>query len=258
MAVARAAAHGQATVRIVCYNILSEALCNPAKYPTAPVAAALSMEARLAVVMARLEAEMARDRRAVICLQEVSVRMASVLHPFFLRRGYTLVCVHNDGPDHGWMGCALGIPLDAYDVLDTDIEVIARIATPGYDLRARAGKPDAGDAPSAHPVCEYRLAESFQHHYIGARLRLKGVPNGSNDGSSGADNAAFWCYVVHMPCMYKCDRDVRAQVRAQWRGRAKQSLHQEVSCRRFSNQCPSFQSFLYLSKPFLSTKPTFW
>ncbi len=43
-----------------------------------------------------------------------------------------LLIILQDGPDHGWMGCALAIPLAAYDVLETDIDAIARIASQGY------------------------------------------------------------------------------------------------------------------------------
>ena len=191
-------------IRIVSYNILSDDLCDFNKYPTAPRGdAQLAIETRIALVQTRLEAEIldAGIIPVVIGLQEVSVRIASLLHPFFIQRGYTLICVHNDGPNNGWMGCALAIPLASFDVLETDIDIIARIKSTGYNLNSRSGVPDINDSPTQHPLCEYRLAQSFPQNFIGARLRLKGTDSENS----------FWCYVTHLPCMYKCNRDIRAQ-----------------------------------------------
>lgn len=192
------------SIRIVSYNILSDVLCDFKKYPTAPNGEVqLAIETRIALVQARLEAEIlaAGTTPVIIGLQEVSVRIASLLHPFFIKLGYTLICVHNDGPNNGWMGCALAIPLASFDVLDTDIDIIARIKSPGYNLNSRSGVPDINDSPTQYPMCEYRLAQSFPQNFIGARLRLKGTDS----------EKSFWCYVTHLPCMYKCNRDIRAQ-----------------------------------------------
>jgi hypothetical protein len=104
--------------RVVTYNVLSSSLCEPV-YFTHCAVEDLDPPARLAKLKAKLEPEMARG--AVIGLQEVSQKWAGDLHVFFAQRGYHLVCSLYGKPFNGYMGIALAVPLDRYEVSKVDI-----------------------------------------------------------------------------------------------------------------------------------------
>lgn len=98
--------------------MLSSSLCEP-EYFTHCAPEDLDPPARLAKLKAKLEPEMARG--AVIGLQEVSQKWAGDLHVFFAQRGYHLVCSLYGKPFNGYMGIALAMPLDKYEVCKVDI-----------------------------------------------------------------------------------------------------------------------------------------
>lgn len=104
--------------RVVTYNVLSSSLCEP-EYFTHCAPEDLDPPARLAKLKAKLEPEMAKG--AVIGLQEVSQKWAGDLHVFFAQRGYHLVCSLYGKPFNGYMGIALAVPLDKYEVCKVDI-----------------------------------------------------------------------------------------------------------------------------------------
>ena len=104
--------------RVVTYNVLSSSLCEPG-YFTHCDPDDLHPPNRLAKLLTKLEPEMAKG--AVIGLQEVSQKWAGELHVFFAKRGYHMICSLYGKPFNGYMGIALAVPLDKYDVSKVDI-----------------------------------------------------------------------------------------------------------------------------------------
>lgn len=91
--------------------------------PSTPCASSHVSFALAAV--AKLEQQVAR--RAIICLQEVSRTWGARLHVYFRERGYTLLASHYDGAFSGYMGVAIAVPLDAYEMLDADVTRISDV-----------------------------------------------------------------------------------------------------------------------------------
>ena len=105
-------------LRVVSYNVLSSHLADPSHFSTLNPES-LRASNRLPVVMKRLEEEM--DKKAVICLQEVSNDWAGSLHTHFANRGYHLVTGLYGKKFNGYMGVAVAWPTSAFKVLDVDI-----------------------------------------------------------------------------------------------------------------------------------------
>jgi 2',5'-phosphodiesterase len=104
--------------RVVTYNVLSSSLCEPT-YFTHCAPEDLDPPTRLKKTLVKLEDEMKKG--AVIALQEVSQKWAGELHVFFAKRGYHLVSSLYGKPFNGYMGIALAVPIDKYDVVKVDI-----------------------------------------------------------------------------------------------------------------------------------------
>lgn len=110
------------SVKISTYNVLSSSLCEPGFHRSCSVAA-LDQSNRLIKVKEKLEQEIAS--KSIICLQEVSHNWAGKLHPFFVNRGYHLVTALYGHRWNGYMGVAIAVPIDEYNIVDVEIARVA-------------------------------------------------------------------------------------------------------------------------------------
>ena len=185
--------------RVVTYNVLSSSLCE-ATYFTHCAPEDLDPPARLAKLKAKLEPEIAKG--AVIGLQEVSQKWAGDLHVFFARRGYHVVCSLYGKPFNGYMGIALAVPLDKYEVTKVDISRCSDTARLPKENTKDAGflrkffveKPVnlyhkvTGKRP---PQSDWQLARGRFNTIMYAALKCK---------NTGVE---FGVANYHMPCMFR-------------------------------------------------------
>ena len=82
----------------------------------------MRQEYRLSKVKERLDVETANG--AVICLQEVSALWAGALHTYFANKGYHLSTALYGKKFNGYMGVAIAVPTDKYEVEACDIQCI--------------------------------------------------------------------------------------------------------------------------------------
>jgi mRNA deadenylase 3'-5' endonuclease subunit Ccr4 len=64
-------------------------------------------------------------KKPIICLQEVSREWEGPFHVFFANRGYHLITSLSGPPHQGYMGVAMAIPLQQYEIQDVSIQRIA-------------------------------------------------------------------------------------------------------------------------------------
>jgi len=182
--------------RVVTYNVLSSSLCEPG-YFTHCDPDDLHPPNRLAKLLTKLEPEMAKG--AVIGLQEVSQKWAGELHVFFAKRGYHMICSLYGKPFNGYMGIALAVPLDKYDVSKVDIsrcsdtKKLPREPKPGMlqkviNYPVNLYRKVSGERP---PQTDWQLARGRFNTIMYASLKCK---------ESGAE---FGVANYHMPCMFR-------------------------------------------------------
>jgi len=179
--------------RVVTYNVLSSSLCEPT-YFTHCAPDDLDPDNRYPRMLEKLEAEIAAG--AVIGLQEVSQKWAGKLHVFFAERGYHLVCSLYGKPFNGYMGIALAVPVEAYEVTKVDIsrcsdtKRLPREPKPGGLKKFFSGLVEkiTGKRP---PQSDWQLARNRFNTIMYATLKCK---------ESGV---AFGVANYHMPCMFR-------------------------------------------------------
>lgn len=127
----------QRGTKITSYNVLSSSLggsdyyksCNPEW---------LLPNHRLLKLKQKLDVEI--QSQAIICLQEVSTKWSGALHSYFSQHGYYMVTGCYGNKFNGYMGVAVAVPLQAYQVIDVDITRIADTKrwwltrSPWYDM----------------------------------------------------------------------------------------------------------------------------
>ena len=107
---------------VVTYNILSPALASPDWF-TSCDPANLEPETRFARVAQKLGIEI--NKRACICLQEVSRDWSGKLHALFQQNQYTMIDSLYGMAVSGYMGVALAFPNERWTAVDVDIRRIA-------------------------------------------------------------------------------------------------------------------------------------
>jgi endonuclease/exonuclease/phosphatase family metal-dependent hydrolase len=140
------ASSSAATIRIATYNVLSDKLCRASHYPENSEDD-LDNEKRLERVKAKLAEEM--DKRAVVCLQEVSRHWGDKLVPFFEQRGYSYAGANYGNPFNGYMGCYVAWPRERYDAIDMDCSRISDTVDWGVTDDRTKLKSSAPAAPAA-------------------------------------------------------------------------------------------------------------
>jgi 2',5'-phosphodiesterase len=116
-------------VRVVSYNVLSNHLCSPQQYPTLNPDHCVPAS-RLSSVLNKLDEEI--NKKAVICLQEVSYDWAGSLHTHFANRGYHLVTGLYGRKFNGYMGVAIAWPTASMEVLDVNISRLSDTRPEGW------------------------------------------------------------------------------------------------------------------------------
>lgn len=184
--------------RVVTYNVLSSSLCDPT-YFTHCAPDDLDPVQRLPKLMKKLEAEMAKG--AVIGLQEVSQKWAGDLHVFFAERGYHMVCSLYGRPFNGYMGIALAVPLEKYEMSKVDISRCSdtkKLPREQYDpgfLRKYFVDAPVGlyrkISGKRAPQSDWQLARARFNTIMYATLRCK---------TTGVE---FGVANYHMPCMFR-------------------------------------------------------
>ena len=107
--------------RVTTFNVLSSHLASPDYFRNCEPQY-LAQDYRLNKVKERLDVE--TDNGAVICLQEVSTQWAGALHAYFANRGYTFITALYGKKFNGYMGVAMAVPTDKYEVEACDIQCI--------------------------------------------------------------------------------------------------------------------------------------
>ena len=114
------------TVKVTTYNVLSSSLSEPT-YFTACTAENLDPHARLEKIRKKLQSEI--DSKSIICLQEVSQEWAGNLYGYFLQQNYHFITALYGSKFDGYMGVAVAIPMDKYEVSNVDITRVADTKT---------------------------------------------------------------------------------------------------------------------------------
>ncbi len=105
--------------RLITYNILSSHLSEPDHFKSCDPQN-LKPELRLKKLIKKLTFEI--EKKAIICLQEVSTLWAGELHRFFAENNYYFVTALYGKQKNGYMGVGLAWARDHYSVLDVKIE----------------------------------------------------------------------------------------------------------------------------------------
>jgi 2',5'-phosphodiesterase len=104
------------------YNVLSSHLASP-DYFTSCKPSYLDASYRFESLCKKLDRETSSN--SIICLQEISMEWAGLLYPYFSQRNYQLVTGLYGGKFNGYMGVAIAVPQDRYDLVSTNIKRIA-------------------------------------------------------------------------------------------------------------------------------------
>ena len=107
---------------VVTYNILSSALASPDWFRHCDPRD-LEADTRLQRVLHKLGAQV--EKRAIICLQEVSREWSGKLHAFFQQRNYTFIDSLYGPQVSGYMGVGIAFPNERWRAVDVDIQRIA-------------------------------------------------------------------------------------------------------------------------------------
>lgn len=110
------------TVKITTYNVLSSHLAAPGWFQACKPEF-LDPKYRLESLKRKLDEECASN--SVICLQEVSHSWAGPLHSYFANRDYHLVTALYGNRMNNYMGVAIAVPLQKYDILDVNIQKVS-------------------------------------------------------------------------------------------------------------------------------------
>ena len=107
---------------VVTYNVLSSALASPEWFPFCDPSN-LESHTRLTRVVSKLKSEI--DKRAIICLQEVSRDWSGKLHALFSMNGYSMIDSLYGIAISGYMGVCIAFPNEKWTAVDVDIRRVA-------------------------------------------------------------------------------------------------------------------------------------
>lgn len=104
--------------KVVSYNVLSSHLADP-RYFCKCKSEYLYRDYRYKVLIQKLQEEI--EHNSIICLQEVSILWAGLLHVFFSKYNYYLVTSNYSSRSSGYMGVLVAFPLSRYTLRVADI-----------------------------------------------------------------------------------------------------------------------------------------
>ena len=142
-------------VNVVSYNLLTQGYASPYSLPSVDPAI-LDFNYRINLIKDELGREV--EKKAVICLQEVSIRFSSELTSFFQQRDYFYISAPYDGFYSNFMGVAIAFPNSQYNLVTAKI---ARLA----DTKSLKGSPK--------PTFWVKLYQSFINLLVALRLKNK-------------------------------------------------------------------------------------
>lgn len=190
-------------IRVVSYNVLSSHLAEPSHFSTLNPDH-LQAAARLAMVKDKLDVEMAK--KSLICLQELSYDWAGALHTHCANKGYHLITGLYGKRFNGYMGVAIGIPLDTYQLVDVDISRLSDKREAGWPKAPRPGTitkavnklysalirgPLEALGILSRPEWDaWTIAENRFNVLVSVQLKEK------------ASDKDFWLGTYHMPCAF--------------------------------------------------------
>lgn len=182
---------------VTTYNMLSSNLGSAEYYPKCKPAAC-DPKLRYPILQEKLAAEV--DKRAIICLQEISLSWASNLHSYFASNGYYLITGMYGSRFNGYMGVGIAVPHEKYEIVDSDISCIA---TTRRLPRRQKGNPFIEYVMSIFRVIfnmkkpedtAWEAAANRHNQMVSLRLRSK----------DPKDRLKTFCVgTYHMPCMYR-------------------------------------------------------
>jgi len=198
------------TARVVTYNVLSSHLAD-ASYFTHCLPYDLLADVRRGRVEMKLEREI--DRRAVIALQEVSMSWAGPLHTYFAQRGYHFILSLYGKPFNNYMGVGLAVPLDAYEVMASDISRLSDTVRFPYVATKERNFGVLNPLYNAlvkTPLWAWRKLRDYQppsDEWQTARSRFNSILYVTL--TCKKTNVQFGVATYHMPCMFRTSADRR-------------------------------------------------
>lgn len=221
--------HASATtsIRVASYNVLSDSLCSPDHFSQSS-AADCDPNERFIRVKSQLQEQI--DKKAVLCLQEVSRQWGAKLVPFFESNGYTYVAAGYGAPYSGYMGQCIAWPADLYSAADVDVTRLTdSVKWPktkqqkahkshsnasaddsiwGWVLASFGLAPATGKTLKQHEKADHQptpfdvWAKSKARFNVAILARL-------NDKMSGHN---FVVGNYHMPCLFRSDEECQVMI----------------------------------------------
>jgi 2',5'-phosphodiesterase len=133
-------------MQVATYNVLSSALCDTAYYPHVDAKHCASSH-RYICLLSKLDALVNLD--VTICLQEVSMEWAGLLHAYFDSRGYTFIVSNYETRSNGFMGVGIAFSRDSFKLISSKMVVVGDTKVGGWK------------APHASPPSKMGLTASF-------------------------------------------------------------------------------------------------
>jgi 2',5'-phosphodiesterase len=192
------------SINIISYNILSSSLSEPSYFHECKPQ---WLDPRYRVEELQKRLTNAIGKQSIICLQEVSNKVAAQLHPFFARHDYSFITGMYGKKFDGYMGVAIAIPHAKFAVVTADI---TRIADTKHKIPRNHHQRSGNWASNLLNSLSYNLWHLMKHspfwkpsidiwdavkrrdnHMVAVQLK------------NTATNDHFVVGTYHMPCMYK-------------------------------------------------------
>lgn len=188
-------------IRVTTYNVLSSNLCDP-KYHTSCTKENLDQANRYVKVKAMLQKEV--DSKAIICLQEVSTKWACSLHTFFAENKYQFITGLYGHKFNGYMGVAIAVPSDVYDLLTVDI-------TKGSDTMKEIKQPKPTSFQNfkkkylTDPFTRLKSIFGYRNKPIDPWVESAWKKNDivTVELKKKSSDKSFFVGTYHMPCVFK-------------------------------------------------------
>ena len=120
------------SLRVVSYNVLSSSLSRFDYFTGVKEEKFCSPKYRYEGLIKKLSKETERDRKSIICLQEVSLSWTGKLHAFFNSNNYTFIVSNYGSRFNGFMGVGIAYPTDEYSLIDCQIVCLADTKPNGW------------------------------------------------------------------------------------------------------------------------------
>lgn len=188
-------------IRVTTFNVLSSNLCDPS-YHKKCTAENLDQVNRYVKVKALLKKEI--DSKSIICLQEISSKWACKLHPFFAENKYQFITGLYGHKFNGYMGVAVAVPSEVYDLLAVDI-------TKGADTMKYIKQPKPTSfqgftkkyfsEPYAKLISIFWKIEKPMNPWVESEKKKNDIV--TVELKKKNTDKSFFVSTYHMPCVFK-------------------------------------------------------